>query len=195
MTKEIEIEFKNIITKNEYQSLMEHFPSCHWQRTLQKNYYFETNDFALKAYGSALRIREKEHTFQLTLKTPNPDGDGLLEVHASLTRTEAQQWINGSIQPKEGVSEALLRMGIHPNDLYYGGMLQTERFECSYKETNLVLDKSQYNGVLDYELEVEADSKAYGESIFQDILQQLDIPKRKTDNKIARFYQTLSSNQ
>ncbi len=68
MTQEIEIEFKNIVTKEEFDTLCKSFSIEAF--TKQVNHYFETPDFSLKEAGSALRIRHKGATYTLTLKQP-----------------------------------------------------------------------------------------------------------------------------
>lgn len=193
MTEEIEIEYKNLITEKEYESIHKFFRAYHWKETHQKNYYFETRQFDLKKHHAALRIREKNNQFQLTLKKPNPDGDGLLEVHASLTPAEAHSWMNGIIIPKPEIESHLARIGINSKNLQYSGRLETKRLECNYQQTIVVLDTSCYNGQTDYELELEAATRLQGEQVFTSILNILQIPRRKTANKIARFYKTLSS--
>ncbi|MGN8644592.1 CYTH domain-containing protein [Gracilibacillus sp. HCP3S3_G5_1] len=191
MAQEIEIEFKNLLTENEYQQLVQHFCTYGLIETRQKNHYFETADFQLKKQHSALRIREKEGQFQLTLKQPNPDGPGLLETHCHLTSKEAQRWIDGQICWKEEIGTALNSLRIDIQDLKYGGMLETYRLECNCNHTTVVLDKSHYNGYTDYELELEAESEQHGRKVFQELLTAHHIPKRKTANKIERFYHTL----
>ncbi|WP_208590185.1 CYTH domain-containing protein [Gracilibacillus suaedae] len=192
MSQEIEIEFKNLLTKEEYQKLVEHFYSYDLTEIEQKNHYFETADFQLKKHHAALRIREKKGTFQLTLKQPNPDGAGLLETHCPITPDETQQWIIGHIIAKDEITKALHAMNINIHDLKYGGMLETYRLECTYNNTTVVLDQSHYNGYTDYELEIEAEDEQHGISVFQQLLTAHHIPKRKTENKIERFYHTLN---
>ncbi|WP_018933328.1 CYTH domain-containing protein [Gracilibacillus lacisalsi] len=191
MSQEIEIEFKNLLTNEEYQQLVKHFHSYQLTEMEQKNHYFETADFQLKKHHAALRIREKQGTFQLTLKQPNPNGAGLLETHCPITPNEAQQWINGHIIAKDEVSKALQAMHINIHDLKYGGMLKTNRLECTYDNTTVVLDQSHYNGYTDFELELEAEDEQHGKTVFQQLLTAHQIPKRKTPNKIERFYHTL----
>lgn len=55
----IEIEFKNMLTKEEYELLLTHFQVGKEDLFEQENHYFDTSDFALKANHSALRIRKK----------------------------------------------------------------------------------------------------------------------------------------
>ncbi|SHM41419.1 CYTH domain-containing protein [Gracilibacillus kekensis] len=191
MTQEIEIEFKNLLTKEEYQRLINHFHTSIRTEMIQKNHYFETADFQIKKHHAALRIREKENTFQMTLKQPNPQGAGLLETHANLTSTEATSSLKGNFVAKAEIENALNTMGVSHTDLRYGGMLKTYRIELNYKDTLIVLDKSDYNGHTDYELELEAQEEAYGLKVFNEILSKHSISIRKTANKIERFYKTL----
>ncbi|MGP4041159.1 CYTH domain-containing protein [Gracilibacillus sp. D59] len=191
MSQEIEIEFKNLLTKDEYQQLVKHFSSYELTKIEQKNHYFETVDFQLKQHHAALRIREKNNQFQLTLKQPNQNGAGLLETHCDITTDEAQQWINGHIISKDEITEALHALRINIQDLKYGGMLETYRKECNYDSTTVVLDQSHYNGITDYELELEAEDEQHGIAVFQELLSTHQIPKRRTANKIERFYHTL----
>ena len=86
MTQEIEIEFKNIVTKEEFDTLCKSFSIEAF--TKQVNHYFETPDFSLKEAGSALRIRHKGETYTLTLKQPAEIG--LLETHQVVTEDEAK---------------------------------------------------------------------------------------------------------
>ncbi|MDX8045800.1 CYTH domain-containing protein [Gracilibacillus sp. S3-1-1] len=189
--QEIEIEFKNLLTEEEYQQLINHFSSSNQQIIHQKNHYFDTFDFQLKTHKSALRIREKKDQFQLTLKQPNPNGPGLLETHCTITEKEAKQFINGTIIDKAPITHALTKVNIPIDQLRYGGALETYRIEHDYQQTTLVLDKSHYNNHIDYELELEASSEEHGTEVFNTLLEQWAIPKRKTPNKIERFYHTI----
>ncbi|GAE94287.1 adenylate cyclase [Gracilibacillus boraciitolerans JCM 21714] len=192
MAQEVEIEFKNLLNKAEYHHLADHFRSHKFTTTEQINHYFETYDFQLKKHHAALRIREKARSFQLTLKQPNPKGAGLLETHADLTETEMNEWISGNYISKTEIQNALNAIQIHLKDLKYGGMLKTFRMEINYKDTLLVLDKSEYNNQTDYELELEAQEEKHGYKVFNEILNEHQIPKRSTANKIERFYQSLN---
>ncbi|MBP2076579.1 CYTH domain-containing protein [Oceanobacillus polygoni] len=190
MTQEIEIEFKNLLEKEEYHRLLQNisFPS---QGKLQINHYFETEEFSLKEQGCAIRIREKHGKYTLTLKEPHPDG--LLETHDSLTEQEALSWINGTIIPKSNTSKQLLEKNIQPEKLIYCGSLSTLRRELSYKDVLLVLDYSTYNNKEDFELEIEANTKASGLQMFNQLLEEHNIIQRITPNKIERFFHSLEN--
>lgn len=188
MTQEIEIEYKNLLTEDEFSLLLSILPfSKEYQ--VQNNYYFETNHFALRDKLSALRIREKNGNYQLTLKEPHPKG--LLETHDFLTEKEAFSWLHGNIIEKKHVFKQLKNLGISYDELLYFGKLTTERREIKDQNVIFVLDKSTYNGKVDYEFELEAPSKDIGQKIFEDLLAKHNIAIKKTPNKIERFFATL----
>ncbi|WP_186575733.1 CYTH domain-containing protein [Aquibacillus kalidii] len=189
MSQEIEIEYKNLLTKEEFDQLLTYFELDNTSAILQENHYFETDNFSLKEKGAALRIREKNNLWQLTLKQPHQEG--ILETHDTLTEAEAKSWINGSILPKPHVAKQLNEMKVDFATLKYGGSLRTYRIELPYKQTTIVLDRSEYNGKTDYELELEAPTKKHGEHVFGELLTALSITKKTTPNKIARFYESL----
>ncbi|AXI08796.1 CYTH domain-containing protein [Oceanobacillus sp. 143] len=188
MAQEIEIEYKNLLTKDEFQRLLDNLPFPEYSE-VQTNYYFETKDFQLKENGSALRIREKNGSYRLTLKEPHTLG--LLETHDVLTKQEATDWVNGKIIPKEHIAKQLLEKGIAFESLSYYGSLITERREAQYKGVLIVLDISKYNGKTDYEFELEAQNKDVGLETFLNILSEYNIRKKQTPNKIQRFFESL----
>lgn len=188
MAQEIEIEYKNLLTKDEFDRLLTNLPFPR-DSQIQTNYYFETEDFALRQQLSAIRIREKNGNYQLTLKEPHPDG--LLETHDMLTEKESFSWLHGNIIVKKNVFKQLDNLNISYKDLIYFGKLKTERREVNYENVLIVLDISSYNGQVDYEFELEAPHKEIGEKIFHQLLHQHQITIKNTPNKIERFFTTL----
>jgi uncharacterized protein YjbK len=188
MAQEVEIEFKNLLTKEEYELLLERLPFPH-EGHKQVNYYFETSDFQLRNNKAALRIREKNGEYRLTLKEPYKDG--LLETHDSLTKDEAEAWINGNPIDKEFTKKRLYQMGISVENLKCYGSLTTIRRE--YKDSGLiyVLDHSSYHDQEDYELEIESTDRESGLKALDTILKDWSIVKKETPNKIARFFNSL----
>lgn len=187
MKQEIEIELKNLMTKDEFSQLIKHFSIPESSFKKQINYYFDTTDFNLKQNHCALRIRHKSNTYTLTLKEPYEEG--LLESHETLTEEEAQQLMDG----KEFTSNDILnhiesKYGISKLSIEYLGSLETTRSEYPYKSGLLVFDHSKYLGKEDYELEFEVPERTQGEREFNDLLQTFSIPQRKTPNKIQRFF-------
>ncbi|MGM0753477.1 MAG: CYTH domain-containing protein [Bacillota bacterium] len=187
MGQEIEIEFKNLVTQNEFTRLTSHFHIKDEDFISQDNHYFDTPHYQLKDNQSALRIREKNGTYTLTLKTPlNED---LLETNQKLTKEESESLLYRGIFPDGEVKDTLVSLQIPIKSLQHFGTLSTSRAETDYKDGLLVFDKSSYLQKVDYELEYEVKERKSGEAIFLNLLKELNIPLRKTDNKIKRFYQ------
>ncbi|WP_101843492.1 CYTH domain-containing protein [Halobacillus sp. Marseille-P3879] len=186
MTQEIEIEFKNLLTEEEYLNLYNDLSFDSVELIEQTNYYFETDDFKLRQLGAALRIRRKKDSWTLTLKQPHPDG--LLETHDVLNQEDVNQWMINRPVSAPYVQRQLRELGISLDELSYMGSLMTRRKERNYKNTTVVLDHSFYFEKSDYELELEAGSKETGLKVFRELLKEYHIPERKTDNKIKRFY-------
>jgi uncharacterized protein YjbK len=187
MSETIEIEFKNLLTKVEYENLLKTFNVEEKAIVSQINHYFDTPEFALKDLGSALRIREKNNSFEMTLK--QPAAIGLLETTQHLSANEFQTAIQHQKFPKGIVQERIEQLKITVKNIEYFGSLTTRRVEFSYKEGLLVLDHSFYLNTEDYEIEYEVEDFHLGQIVFQELLKQYTIPIRKTQNKIARFYQ------
>ncbi|MGS2777845.1 CYTH domain-containing protein [Robertmurraya sp. GLU-23] len=186
MSQHIEIEFKNMLTKEEYLHLITEFSINETMIDTQINHYFDTEKFQLKELGSALRIREKEGRFELTLKQPLVVG--LLETNQELSKDEAFTMLKGAALPSGIVREQLEKNNFPINKLQYFGSLTTKRCELQYKGGLLVLDHSLYLLKEDYEIEYEVEDPIEGELTFKQLLQTFKIPIRVTENKIKRFY-------
>lgn len=189
MTQEIEIEFKNLLTKDECNLLMQIFNVTANDFISQENFYFDTVNFLLKEKQSALRIRKKQDKYILTLKQPHEQG--LLETHQVLTEDQAIALLNNEeVQLLDGsIKDAIANMDINPNHLTYLGALKTDRIEINHNGNILVLDHSFYLNHEDYELEYEVKDPVTGKNFFLEILKQNNIPLRNTKNKIQRFFE------
>ena len=193
MSQHIEIEFKNLLTKDEFIELTTFLQFSTEDFKTQINHYFDTPSFSLKKQGCALRIREKSEHMELTLKQPAPTG--LLETNQILTEREKQNMMQTGNLPKGPVFHILTEV-LHPNEsVSYFGSLTTKRAEKKYKDGLIVLDHSQYLNTEDFELEFEVEDEQIGLRNFQNILHQLQIPMRKTDNKMMRFYKQKQKEQ
>ncbi|MDZ5712997.1 CYTH domain-containing protein [Jeotgalibacillus haloalkalitolerans] len=182
--QELEIEFKNLLTKSEYIKLYEDFEMD--EPVKQINHYFDTPLFHLKDAHSALRIREKSGKLTLTLKQPVEDG--VLETHQPVTKIDLEDMLSGGGLIGGEISDLLELLNIPPQDIVHFGSLETNRTEKNYKDGLLVLDHSVYLGHEDYELEYEVASHDEGKENFLSLLTSYKIPVRETDNKIKRFY-------
>ncbi|MBM7622013.1 uncharacterized protein YjbK [Bacillus tianshenii] len=186
--QEIEIEFKNILTFEEFTALCSSFQVHSEDFFSQENHYFDTEKFELKECGCALRIRKKGNTYTLTLK--QPANEGLLETHQSITEDEKAGMFDEGLGLIPGVIADILKdeLGIEASNIRYFGSLKTNRVEIPYKGGLLVLDESHYLQTSDFEMEYEVSNYQEGQQFFYDLLREHHIPIRETKNKIARFY-------
>lgn len=187
MNQEIEIEYKNLLTKQEFDRLTVFFGFTKDAFNLQENHYFDTQDFQLKASNAALRIRFKNGNYVLTLKEPAEIG--LLETHQQLNKEEAEGLLFSNERLREGtITKQLQNLGVKSDDLRFFGTLSTARAEKKTDDGLIVLDHSRYLNKEDYEIEVEVTNAEEGFRSFQKLLASHQIPVRKTPNKIKRFY-------
>ncbi|WP_433771255.1 CYTH domain-containing protein [Bacillus wiedmannii] len=184
MTQEIEIEFKNMVTEEEFETLCKSFSIESF--TKQVNHYFETPNFSLKESGSALRIRHKGETYTLTLKQPAEVG--LLETHQIITEDEAKMMMETNTIIQGIVVDQLHKLQIPVSALTYMGSLTTERAETLFEDGTLVFDHSFYYNHDDYEIEFEVQDENSGKAAFINLLTKHNIPVRHTNNKVKRFF-------
>lgn len=183
MTQEVEIEFKSMLTKEEYERLLVAYDltdEVNWQA----NDYFDTPTFELKSHGAALRIREKKQGQVLTLKQPHDVG--LLETHAAISEEEAENLFKYGIIHDNQMKAALGPFNL-TGPLEHLGRLETKRAEIETPEGLLVLDESHYLEIYDYEIEFEVTDETKGKIAFDQLLRKHGIPLRPAKNKIVRF--------
>ncbi|GAA0325351.1 CYTH domain-containing protein [Bacillus carboniphilus] len=194
MSQNVEIEFKNLLSEKEFYQLQKVFQLTEAQFKIQTNYYFDTPNFVLKKHNAALRIREKNSSYELTLKEPL--GQGLLETTDVLEKQIASSLIDGKQNlPMGDVHSQLDKYSIDLNELTCFGFLKTERAEIDYQNGLLVFDKSTYFEKEDFELEYEVLDIDAGKKAFEELLKTYDIPIRPADNKILRFYREKLRNE
>ncbi|AHI55467.1 CYTH domain-containing protein [Listeria ivanovii] len=186
MVKELEIEFRNLLTQEEYTRLIDAFHIKEDDYFEQTNYYLDTAEFGLKERQSALRIRKLETQYQLTLKTP--EARGLMETTQILGADQATAILYGANIPVGPVRDTLKEIGINHEDLKLFGSLKTIRAEKDYKKGLLVLDKNFYGTISDFDLEYEVADYDKGKEIFTKLLKDYQITDQPAENKVARFY-------
>lgn len=187
MSKELEIEFKNMLTKEEFEALKNAFQLTAENFHTQANHYFDTADFALRNQKCGLRIREVADRFECTLKEP-AGGIGLLETTDLLAEAHVRAVLAGNaVMNAKEVHERLAERGVNEENLQLLGTLSTTRAEINYKGGLLVLDHSIYADTEDYELEYEVTDEAAGQVIFIELLKEYGIATRHAQKKVARF--------
>ncbi|SDH71997.1 Uncharacterized protein YjbK [Alteribacillus persepolensis] len=181
------MEKKNLLTKTEFDALCDAFHIKENDFFWQANTYFDTKDFALKQKGAALRIREKNGQYELTLK--QPASKGLLETNQALSKETAESALTASRFP-DGEVKTQLKTSLHLSieEVTPLGTLKTKRTQHPYRQGLLFLDHSTYLDVEDYEVEMEGPSLEQVNNWLEELLSQFHIPTRTTPNKIKRFF-------
>ncbi len=190
MTKEIEIEFKNTLTKQQYEALLAHYKISSKQIHHQVNHYFDTPDWQLKNLNSGLRVRTINDYYECTLKEKSSTNIHL-ETTNELTASQAHEMLHNGVIHAAEVYERLQQLGIAINSLKLFGSLATDRVEIDFQGGTLVFDHSFYLQQDDYEVEYETNDEQLGYVIFEQFLAQHHIEKKSAQKKIARFMNAL----
>lgn len=187
MQTHLEIEFKILLTKDIYTQLSNDYQDQIIEQYEQTNYYLMHPILDQKHY--MLRIREKNKTYELTLKQPRIDGN--LETNIVLSKEEATSILHKQY-PKNIIFEKLLTLGIPLQDLDNSNYLKTLRTDIQLPSGMLSLDKNTYKNTTDYELELEVTNKKEGEKAFLQLLQKYHLSyQRNCLSKIKRLKQSL----
>lgn len=191
MAKELEIEYKNLLTKLEYQNLLEITNLTKENIHEQTNIYFDTKNGILKEKRQGLRIRLLPQKIEFTLKVPQKNSYTYLEITDVLNAFDLDKSLEEQIDlSKSEVLNYLANENILVTDLKEIGSLTTKRAEKKLDQnTLLVLDENHYYGVTDYELEMEVLDSAIGQKTFENFLAENNIPVRPAKKKIARMFE------
>ena len=179
----VEREIKSIVSESkllQYRKVLDDLAEP--IRKLQINYYFDTPDFQLNSLGNTLRIRQKNNQLSLQYKYEKQ------YTGAEKTCKEFEMVIQTF--PFYISSKELPGNILDSNLLYnYVGNLTTERFDYSYAETIISLDKSYYLGRCEHEIEIEFQDYVKAE----EMLKLLSIEKIETHEmgKYSRFVREL----
>ena len=189
---EIEKEFKNLLTKAQYEAIADDYQSVFTKDVTQTNSYYDYEGL-LQQHKMALRIRivEGKETGEITLKIPQSS----LEV-LEYTEVLPVDILNAYNHDKQftlptSLQEALENKGVTLQTVNQTALLTTHRLEGALSENEwLVLDESHYNGKVDYEMEMEVRSLDLGEPVFLGILEKYKIERRQAESKIKRALST-----
>jgi uncharacterized protein YjbK len=177
MDQSIERELKMLLTKEQFETLVKAYPG---QKVIdQENIYYDDAQDSVKNQNGALRLRKTGDSSILTVKLPY-DSISKYEyekpaISESLTEPSPsdlafiQSHMNVQIPLKEVVS------------------FTTERHITRFENGELCLDKSDYEGTIDYELEYEYYNAHDGIGFLNELLKPFDIQYEKNcPSKIAR---------
>jgi len=186
VSENLEIEFKTLLSIEEFSRVIDYFQFKEEQFFTQINYYFDSADFQLRKRRLGLRVRVLSDNAEITLKIP--EKVGLLEINDTLSVDEAKAIVESAILPTIGnVYNKLNQLGIDQSDLRLIGSLTTKRAEIKLPQGLLALDESWYNEQHDFELELEVNDATNGKKDFLSLLDTLTIKESPSPNKIQRM--------
>lgn len=171
MSNAIEIEAKALVSQDDYRKLAKLFPDS--PRYTQTNHYIDSDERILFKEGIALRIREKNGQYELTLKTPL--SQGLLEKNCVITKQQFDDFKQKGIFPKGDTSRFLTMLDIDIATLKILTSLTTDRIDVEYKGGLLSIDRNCYSGKTDYEVEFEYNNLGGAKKVLSDLFEENGI--------------------
>ncbi len=185
MKKELENEVKLKIDRNEYKRILSICDELVVSNHIQINHYFDTSNYDLFKKHSVLRVREIDNSFTLTLKSQISSGS-FVERHIKIEGLSS--W---SSRLKELFSANEFD-SIDLNRISSLGTLTTTRTKIAYKDVVIELDKSEYNGLVDYEIEVEASTVEKASMSLEEFATNYRVLKSDKPN-VSKYQRFISS--
>ncbi len=177
----LEIEFKQLLNKKQYNQMLQDFSDYNQSTYYQTNYYLTHPN--LDSRRISLRVREKGDQFELTLKMPQKVG--LMETNIDITAEQFDRIKEGEFLENE-IFATLRHLEVDElaTDLY----LTTRRSDMHIPEGLLSLDANEYLGRTDYEVELEVEDYEKGLEFFVTLMKKYDIDyQANCDSKIKRL--------
>lgn len=176
MNKNIETEFKILVTKEQFNFLSELYPDK--KTFVQTNTYYDNEAKDIQNHKGAMRIREKNNKFIFTLKMHS--NEGLLEFECETDKNDA------SVFEDEKIKELLDKYNFY-GPFYPTAKCTTTRSLFLTGKADLCFDYNQFQSKEDYEIEYEQTVDHDGKSEFNKILAAIGLEfKENCKSKIAR---------
>lgn len=175
MKKHDEIEFKTMLTEKEYEELLTIYSPPSYT---QKNIYLDTRTEFFRLRKIGCRIRIKEDYYEFTLKEPKTE-DITEETNWPLAKDDVIEFQRTGVFTPEWLDL--------PGELISIGEIETTRSELPFRSGQLMIDRSTYSGVVDYELEFEAHDYTQGKIDFEEFLALHKFPYRPAKKKLVRM--------
>lgn len=180
MTKNVEIEFKTVISESKYSELLTLF-DLENNIFKQINHYFDTDDYELNAQAIVLRIRQKGASrFKVTLKSQSDKQ--AFENHVFLSEEQAKDMIENGFNTSDFFD--------HLDNKFVTFKVSLDNFRVStpYANGTVFLDRCEYCGTTDFELEYEASNFDEGKVAFERFIAEQHIEFKPTKRKSERAF-------
>ena len=190
MSTNLEIEVKATLSKKDYDKLISNFDASRIYR--QVNCYYDTKQHQIVKKNCGLRTRVINDEIELTLKVS--EAIGKTEINQQISNKELQNLNKYNIFPCGEVKQFLeSKLGIDLEGIKFLGFLITDRLDITYKNTLISIDKSEYNNIVDYEIECEAPTIEKSENSLKEFLTKYQIEYKKSAiSKLKRFLDSLN---
>lgn len=171
---ELEIEYKTMLTQEQFNNLKDHFKDAILIK--QNNRYFKYSDSNVHI---ACRIREKGNQATLTFKQDHLEG----RLESNFKNID----LESDFFKHEDVLIFLNKNHLDKAFIYIGDLL-TYRYQILEEHQEICIDENHYEGVIDYELEVESiDDPQSALNRFYEICDQFKINKESSISKFERY--------
>lgn len=178
----IENEFKVMLDKDGYEKLLKLYS---FETVEQTNHYYDTDGLTMSEKRITVRVRELDGKCFLQLKLPT----GI--THSRVELSEETDGVPETIS--SGTLKALAgeySLGeVEFSDVKRLGALKTTRSVHRFSGGEIDLDKSEYFGRIDYEVEIEFTDENAARTVLNEITQKLGISPDSDvcTGKIHRF--------
>lgn len=177
----VENEFKIMLTEQQYNAIHEMY---FWDSEAEQvNTYFDSADLQLSERHITCRVRSVNGRFLLQMKLPAAElGNG------AISRIELERELDGIPQQISAKELKELSGAESLPDVQLLGTLTTFRSAKHFPGAEIDLDKSEYFGKTDYELEIEYTDETAAKALLDEISARADISSNATvTGKIRRF--------
>lgn len=189
MERQLEIEFKILINFTTYTNILKEYHDYIDITYQQTNYYLSHP--ILDDLQYMLRIREKDETYELTLKQKEKIGN--METTCIITK-EIKDQIWNHQEVNNEIFTILKQYGIDPTTLQYKYSLTTQRTDIILPTGVLSIDQNSYLGTQDYEIEFEVQDYQKGKEAFLKIIEPYKLTYyQNCASKIKRVKEVYST--
>ena len=159
--KTIEYEERVLISKNDYEKVIEdvQLSGKKLVHLSIENIYLDNGECFIKNNGWMLRIRTTNNgQKELTLKIKNPDNSAI-EINETLENHKTiDNHIKGNLENYHEIAK-----------------LKTDRIEVKYDDYLLVIDRNEYHGIIDYDLEIESNNQEKSRKILENYCEKYHL--------------------
>lgn len=182
MNKNIEKEYKILVTKDQFELLSKQFNNLNF--VTQINTYYDTIHMDIRNKKGAMRIRERNGKYIFTLKMKYTNIDGHYEYEIEVPENSTKVFDDPEIRK-------LLDSYDIRDDIVLLTNLKTKRAVVNTGNAEICFDINLYNNIVDYEIEYEYIQPHDGLTIFQELLSHVNLTYKK--NCISKIQRALNS--